>query len=47
MKAANTASRGVAVINGMSHIGDFTDGECERSSVYCITREQWALHCGD
>lgn len=45
MKAANAASRGVAVKNGMSHIGDFTDGEGERSSVYCITREQWALHC--
>lgn len=45
MKAANAASRGVAVKNGMSHIGDFTDGEGERSSVYCITREQLALHC--
>lgn len=43
MKAENTASSAVALANGMRWTEEFLDNESERTAVYAITRDEWAL----
>lgn len=45
MKTANLASSATAQATGMHKVDEFTDAEGERTSVYAITREEWAARC--